>query len=72
MRGVVIGLLFFTTVCGVALIWRGHPDNASMDFIERHLGYSPDGGDGSLEILILIAAAMIVGAIGLSRRSPVK
>ena len=34
-----------------------------MDFIERWFGYSPDGGDGSLEVLWLVALIAIVAAI---------
>jgi len=33
-----------------------------MNFIERHLGVSPDGGDGSVEMLILVVLVMIVVA----------
>lgn len=31
-----------------------------MDFIERLFGVSPDGGDGSLEFVYLIAIAAVV------------
>ena len=31
-----------------------------MDFIERVFGMAPDGGDGSLELLWLAAAAVAV------------
>lgn len=34
-----------------------------MDFIERWLGLSPDGGDGSLEVLYLVAFAAVIAAI---------
>lgn len=34
-----------------------------MDFIERWLGISPDGGDGSLEALYLIAFLVVVAAV---------
>jgi hypothetical protein len=34
-----------------------------MDFIERWLGISPDGGDGSLEGLYLLAIVVILAAI---------
>jgi hypothetical protein len=30
------------------------------NFIERHLNISPDGGDGSMEILLLVALVAIV------------
>lgn len=34
-----------------------------MDFIERWFNVSPDGGDGSLELLWLLAATLVVGAL---------
>ena len=34
-----------------------------VDFIERWFGVSPDGGDGSLEILYLVTLALVVCAI---------
>lgn len=34
-----------------------------MDFIERWLGISPDGGDGSLEALCLLAIVAVLAAI---------
>jgi hypothetical protein len=37
-----------------------------MSFIERHLNISPDGGDGSMEILLLVALVAIV-VVGASR-----
>jgi len=55
-------------------LWRGlvfgeRPKHHALNFIET---FSPDGGDGSLEILLLVAVSMFVAAIGLSLRSPVK
>jgi hypothetical protein len=34
-----------------------------MDFIERWFGVSPDGGDGSLEMLWIVAIAIVVVAV---------
>jgi hypothetical protein len=34
-----------------------------MDFIERMFGLSPDGGNGALELQILIAAVVAVAAV---------
>ena len=34
-----------------------------MDFIERWLGVSPDGGSGSLEMLYLLAIVAIVAGV---------
>jgi hypothetical protein len=28
-----------------------------VDFIEKYLGISPDGGDGSLEVMLLVVCA---------------
>ncbi len=46
-----------------------------MDFIERCLGISPDGGDGSLEAFYLLAIVVVLAALvfrgrirGLTRR----
>jgi hypothetical protein len=39
-----------------------------MDFIERIFGISPDGGDGSTELMYVLAAVAIVGLV-LFRRS---
>jgi hypothetical protein len=36
-----------------------------MDFIERTFGLSPDGGDGSIELL-WIAVALAIAAMGLA------
>jgi len=34
-----------------------------MDFIERWFGVSPDGGDGSLELLWIAAIVVVVAAV---------
>jgi hypothetical protein len=39
-----------------------------MDFIEQWFGISPDGGDGSLEVLWLVAIAIAVAAFVFRRR----
>ena len=46
----------------------------AMDWIEKLIGISPDGGDGSLELLILLGVIALGVALGLlvvrrSRRS---
>jgi hypothetical protein len=35
-----------------------------MDFIERWFGISPDGGDGSTELLYIIAFVVVCAAAG--------
>jgi len=37
-----------------------------MDFIERWFGLSPDGGDGSVELMILAAVAVAVICIAVA------
>ena len=37
-----------------------------MDFIERWFGVSPDGGDGSLELLWIVA--MVLGLVAIAFR----
>lgn len=39
-----------------------------MDFIEQWFGISPDGGDGSLEVLWLVGIVVSVTAIVFRRR----
>ncbi|MBO0902391.1 hypothetical protein [Jiella sonneratiae] len=34
-----------------------------MDFIEQWFGLSPDGGDGSTEVLCLVAVVVLVAVI---------
>jgi hypothetical protein len=43
-------------------------EGIAMDFIERIFNVSPDGGDGSLEALCLLAAAVAVGTAVFRRR----
>jgi hypothetical protein len=38
-----------------------------MDFIERLFGVSPDGGDGSTEVIYVAAIAIIVAALAYAR-----
>jgi hypothetical protein len=59
-RGVLIGLGYIIAVCGAVLLWVEHNSAAPMDFIERHLDFSPDGGDGSIEVLLITVLVMIV------------
>ena len=46
-----------------------------MDFIERMFGISPDGGDGSTELMLLTVLVLIAASLTwrwLSRRSSEK
>ena len=58
--GVLIGLVSIIAVCGAVLHWVHHNSAAPMDFIERHLGFSPDAGDGSMEVLLITVLVMII------------
>ena len=49
-RGVLIALTSIVAVCGAVLLWV---NAAPLDFIERHLGFSPNDGDGSMEVLLI-------------------
>jgi len=61
MRGVVIGLVSIIFLCGVVL--QSAKDLAPMQFIETHFGFSPDNGDGSLEIWLVVALAIFVAGL---------
>jgi hypothetical protein len=63
-RGVLIGLCSIIAG-GAVLQWVHHRSFAPMDFIERHLGFSPDNGDGSMEVMLLTVLLMIIAAVGL-------
>jgi len=71
MRGVVVGLVSIIILCG-AVLYSVKDHTKPMNFIETLFGFSPDNGDGSLEVWLLVALAICVGAFGLSPRSPVK
>jgi len=72
MRGVVIGLVSIIILCGAVLYSVRDLSGTPMDFIEKVFGFSPDNGDGSLEIWLVVALAIFIGTIGLSQRSPIK
>ena len=38
-----------------------------MDFIERLIGVSPDGGNGTTELMFLAALLLIVGVVKFKR-----
>ena len=59
-RGVLIGLSSIIAVSGAVLLWAHRNSAAPMDFIERHLSFSPDDGDGSFEVMLLTVLVMLV------------
>jgi hypothetical protein len=40
-------------------------EQSRVDFIERYLGFSLDGGDGSFEVMLLIVLVTIITGIAL-------
>jgi hypothetical protein len=65
-RGVLIGLGFIIAVCGAVLLWVHRISAPPMDFIERHLGFSPDNGDGSMLLLTVLVMIFTVVAFRLA------
>ncbi|MGC1707496.1 MAG: hypothetical protein WA764_23995 [Pseudolabrys sp.] len=63
-RSVLIALGSIIAICGVVLLWVNHTIAAPMDFIERHLGFSPDKGDGSMEVILFTVVVMIIATAG--------
>ena len=63
-RSVLIALGSITAICGAVLHWVNGTSAAPMDFIERHLGFSPDEGDGSMEVMLFTVVVMIIAAAG--------
>ena len=59
-----MGLATISVVGAALLFSMENVRHGPMDFIERHLGFSPDGGDGSMEVLFVVALVAIV-VIGL-------
>jgi hypothetical protein len=68
--GVAVGLATISVVGAALLFSAEHVRTGPMNFIERHLGFSPDGGDGSVEFLVLVVLVMIVvaGALRLTTK----
>jgi hypothetical protein len=47
----------------VVLLWVERKSAAPIDFIERHLGFSPDDGDGSTKNMLITILVMIITAV---------
>jgi hypothetical protein len=62
-RSVLIALGSIIAVCGVVLLWVNHTIAAPMHFIKRHLRFSPDDGDGSMEAMFLTVLVMIITVV---------
>ena len=63
--GVAVGLATISVVGSALLFAAEHTLKGPMQFIERYLGFSPDGGDGSMEILVAMMLIVIVVVTGL-------
>jgi hypothetical protein len=64
LSGVIIGLGSVTAFCAAFLFLVERASTAPMDFIEKYLGFSPDGGDGSLEVFALMLLVTLMTAMG--------
>jgi len=68
--GVAVGLATIGVVGAAVLFAVEHVHTGPKNFIESHLGFSPDGGDGSVEILVLVALVtmIVIGALRLTAK----
>jgi len=58
--GVAVGLATISVVGAAILFAAERVLTGPMDVIERHLGFSPDGADGSMEILVAVMLVVII------------
>jgi len=63
--GVAVGLATISIVGAAILFAAERVHTGPMDFIERHFGFSPDGGDGSAEVFVAVALVSIVVLVAL-------
>jgi hypothetical protein len=63
--GVAVGLATISVVGAAVLFSAERVRSGPMTFIERFLNFSPDGGDGSMELLLLVAGVAIVVVVAL-------
>jgi hypothetical protein len=68
--GVAVGLATISVVGAAFLFSAEHVRTGPMNFIERYLNISLDGGDGSMEILVLVVlvAIVVAGALRLATK----
>src|SRR5262249_52870675 len=62
--GVAVGLATISVVLAAVVFPAESALTGPMQFIERHLGFSPDGGDGSMEILVVVVLVAIITVVG--------
>ena len=63
--GVSVGLAAISVVLAAAVFAAENAFTGPMQFIERYLGFSPDGGDGSMEILVVVVLVATITVVGL-------
>jgi hypothetical protein len=68
--GVTVGLATISVALAAVYFAAENTLNGPMQFIERQLGFSPDGGDGSTEILVgvVLVALVVLGATRLATK----
>jgi hypothetical protein len=68
--GVAFGLATISVVSAAVVCAAENALTGPKQFIERYLGFSPDRGDGSMEILIIVVlvALAVVGAARLATK----
>ena len=62
--GVATCLATISVVLAAVVFPAENARTGPMQFIERYLGFSPDGGDGSMEILVAVVLMAIVAVVG--------
>jgi uncharacterized membrane protein YphA (DoxX/SURF4 family) len=67
---VAVGLATISVVLAAVVFAAETASTGPMHFIETHLGFSPDGGDGSMEILVavVLVALVVLGATRLATK----
>jgi hypothetical protein len=69
--GVAVGLATISVVLAAVVFAAENVRDGPMQFIERHLGFSPDSGDGSMEALVAVVLVAII-AVGAARLATIK
>jgi len=62
---VAVGLTTISIVLAAVVFAAETASTGPMHFIETHLGFSPDGGDGSMELLVAVVLVAIISVGGL-------
>jgi len=59
-----VGLASISVVLAAVVFAAETASTGPMQFIEPHLGFSPDGGDGSMELLVVVVLVAIITVLG--------